>query len=332
MARTNKAVEKQAQLAEQMYNKIYGKTEETAPAPEEQPKVEEVAQQSEEVEQNAESAAPEPQPVEVQEVADQPVEVKENDAQQVKPKFPDADPNDPSWEQKYKVIANKYSAEVPRYAAEIRSLKAEIDELKQSLDKSSEAPKAEPKSSVKPEEVEEYGEKFVDFVKRAASDAVPSDVNELKTSVEEMRREQQVLARKRFFGELVELSPQWEQLNEDKAFLGWLGEIDPFSGQQRQVIFDDAYSKLDAWRVANFFNGYSESQKATEPPPPKPSLDSQITPKVTARTTTPPAKKVYSTTDVARFYDDMRRGKYSTEEAARIESDIFAAQAEGRFR
>ena len=332
MARTNRAVEKQAQLAEQMYNKIYGKTEDSAPVQEENPPVVEESQESEPVEQKVEDVAPEAQPAEPQVIADQPVEAKENDTQQVKPKFPDADPNDPVWEQKYKVIANKYSAEVPRYAAEIRSLKAEIDGLKQRLDKPSDDPKPEPRSSVKPEEAEEYGEKFVDFVKRAASDAVPSDVNELKSSVEEMRREQQVLARKRFFGELVELSPQWEQLNEDKAFLGWLGEIDPFSGQQRQSIFDDAYSKLDAWRVANFFNGYSESQKAQEPPPPKPSLDSQITPKVTARTTAPPAKKVYSTADVARFYDDMRRGRYTNEEAARIESDIFAAQAEGRFR
>jgi hypothetical protein len=331
MARSNKAVEKQAELAEQLYQKVYGNTAESAPEQKEQGQQETPSNESEQ-KQEAESSAP----VGTEQVVASdatPAEAKtENVVEQPKQKFPDADPNDPSWEQKYKVIANKYSAEVPRYAAEIRGLKAEIESLKSKIESKPAEPDTQAPSKIKPEEVEEYGEKFVDFVKRAASDAVPGDVNELKQSVEEMRREQQVLARKRFFGELVELSPQWESLNEDKSFLSWLGEIDPLTGQQRQAIFDDAYSKLDAWRVANFFNGYSESQQAKEPPPPRPTLESQIAPKVTARTTAPPAKKYYSTSDVARFYDDMRRGKYSTEEAARIESDIFAAQAEGRFR
>jgi hypothetical protein len=327
MPKVNKVVEKQAQLAEEMYQKAYGKTEESAPAKEETGMQNPQPTESQPAEATQESAPQQTDGVQAEEV-----KPAENAIEKPKQKFPDADPNDPSWEHKYKVIANKYAAEVPRYAAEVRSLKSEIEDLKQRL--TTQQPPAQPAAGqISPEEVEEYGEKFVDFVKRAARDGMPnSDVDGLKQSVEEVRKEQTKLARTRFFDELGALSPQWQSLNEDKEFLGFLADIDPYTGQQRQVLFDDAYAQLDAWRVANFFNAFESGQPRTEPAPQKPSLEPQVTPKVTGRTAPPPGKKIYSTVEVARFYDDMRRGKYSADEAARIESDIFAAQAEGRFR
>lgn len=316
MPKVNKAVQKQAELAEQLYQQTYGNTSAEAPVKEESSPVE--APPPESVEQ----------PATVVESA--PVDAStENAIEQPKPKFPDADPNSSSWENKYKVIANKYSAEVPRYAQEIKSLKAEIEELKAKLVQP--APSTPAPSKLKPEEVEEYGEKFVDFVKRAASEVLPDDVSTLKQSVEEVRKEQVALARRRFFEELGSLSADWESLNTDKGFLDFLGELDPYTGQQRQVLFDDAYAKLDAWRVANFFNSYSAGQEKNVPPPP-PSLEAQVAPRATGVTAPPKGKKVYSTADVARFYDDMRRGRYTADEAARIEQDIFAAQTEGRLR
>lgn len=321
MPRSNRAVERQAQLADELYQQTYGNTNQQAPANEEQGET---------------TPPPDPQPkLEVTESApeaaapaDPPTE---NAPETPKPKFPDADPNDPSWENKYKIIANKYSAEIPRYAAEIRSLKTEIDSLKQKL-ATPQQPTQPASPQILPEEVEEYGEKFVDFVKRAAREVVPNDVESLKQSVEEVRKTQTNLERKRFFEELGGLSPVWQELNEDKGFLDWLGELDPYTGMQRQQLFDDAYGKLDAWRVANFFNAYFDGVPKQEPPPPKPSLEPQVTPKVSGRTAPPQGKKIYTTAEVARFYDDLRRGKYTQDEAARIEQDIFAAQSEGRMR
>jgi hypothetical protein len=321
MPRVNKVVEKQSQLADEMYNKLYRNTEQSAPEGNEPAKPETVVAPSEE--QVVEQSAPE---------AAAPAEAKpENADDQPKPKFPDADPNDKSWEQKYKVLANKYSAEVPRYAAEIRSLKAEIVDLKKSAEQKP-AQTRQAETLVKPEEVAEYGEKFVDFVKRAAKEVVPSDVEELRSTVNELRNTNSQLERKRFFDELVGLSPTWESLNTDKEFLDWLGELDPYTGQQRQSLFDDAYAKLDAWRVANFFNAYNEGVQKKEPLAPKPSLADQVVPKTTGKTPPPQGKKIYSNAEVARFYADLRRNVYSPEEAQRIEKDIFAAQAEGRLR
>ena len=321
MARVNRNAEKQAQLADEMYNKIYGNTGTPAPENKDPPPQETV--EAPVVEPATDQAAP----------ADEATaEVKkENDETQPKPKFPDADPNDKSWEQRYKVLANKYSAEVPRYAAEIRSLKAEIAELKKAAEAKPE-PAKQVDNLVKPEEVAEYGEKFVDFVKRAAKEVVPNDVSELRSTVEELRKTNSQLERKRFFEELAGLSPTWESLNTDKEFLDWLGELDPYTGQQRQSLFDDAYAKLDAWRVANFFNAYNDSLEKKEPPAQKPNLAEQVTPKTTGKTAPPQGKKLYTNAEVARFYDELRRGKISQEDARRIEQDIFAAQAEGRFR
>lgn len=325
MPKANKAVERQAQLADELYQQAYGKTSEEAPKNEEPGE----KTRPQDPQPTPEPTASAPEVIQTAQPAAEPP--AENAPDAPKPKFPDADPNDPSWEQKYKVIANKYSAEVPRYAAEIRSLKAEIESLKQRLS-TPQQPAQSASSQIKPEEIEEYGEKFVDFVKRAAQEAVPADVETLKQSVEEVRKTQGALERKRFFEELGGLSTTWQSLNEDKGFLEWLGELDPYTGAQRQQLFDDAYEKLDAWRVANFFNAYSDGMPKQEPPPPKPSLETQVTPKVTGRTAPPQGKKIYTHADVARFYDDLRRGKYSQDEAAKIEQDIFAAQAEGRFR
>ncbi len=334
MPRTNRAVEKQAQLAEEMYQKAYGKTEESAPVKVEEGEQEAPSTESAEPEAKATESAPQQNdPNESTEQADAKVEdVKtEENAEEPKPKFPDADPNDKSWEQKYKVIANKYSAEVPRYAAEIRELKAQIKDLEQRLEQK-QPTHAPASTNISQEEVDEYGERFVDFVKRAAKEAAGNeDVNGLKQSVEEMRKEQAALGRKRFFDELNGLAPQWQELNENKDFLSFLNELDPYTGEQRATLFDDAYGKLDAWRVANFFNAYSDGQ-TKEPQQPKPSLEPQVTPKVTGKSAPVQGKKYYNTAEVARFYDDLRRGRYSQEEAARIEQDIFAAQAEGRFR
>lgn len=341
MARIPRAVEKQAQLAEDLYKQAYGNTDGTPPAAPVEPTPEGVPPQNQEATPPAEPpAAPtDGKPTDQNTPAPAEPNTPENDDGKPKPKFPDADPNSNTWEQKYKVIANKYSAEIPRYAQEVRGLKERIADLESKLTEAKSQPtQSAPVQKVKPEEIEEYGDKFYDFVKRAASEVVPagagnSEVEKLKESVEEVSKTQQRIARTRFFEELGKLAPQWEALNTDQDFLTWLNGIDSLSGRARQDIFDDAYGQLDAWRVANFFNGFTSEQTPKAPEPnPRDALESQLVPTSNRAVTPPPSKKFWTTAEVARFYDGMRRGDYSEEEAARIEKDIFAAQSEGRFR
>ena len=329
MARVPKAVEKQAQLAEDLHAQLYGNTGQ--PAPDGQPAEAGQPQSQDQTTPPAEQSAPAESTAAPAESAPQ-----ENATDAEKKKFPDADPNSDAWEQKYKVIANKYSAEIPRYAQEVRSLKEKIAGLESKIEELKAAPAQQaPVQKVKPEEVEEYGEKFYDFVKRAASEVVPNaptgDVDKLKESVDAVAKQQRQIATTRFFEELGKLAPQWEQLNTDQEFLEWLNGLDAYTGRPRQDLFDGAYGELDAWRVANFFNAYT-GEKPKEPESQTPSLESQVVPSSSRAATPPPSKKFWNTNEVARFYDDCRRGVYNEDEAARIEKDIFAAQAEGRFR
>jgi hypothetical protein len=331
MPRLPKAVEKQAQLADEFHQKAYGNTEDGTPA------------------QPAPTAAPEElkqndPPFQTEPATDAPAESqpaptafpKENE--QPKQKFPDADPQSEVWEHKYKVLANKYSAEIPRFAAEIRQLKEELGDVKAENAKLKAAPAAQPMNlDIKPEEVEEYGENFINLVKRAAASAAqnasPGDVGEIRKEVDRLKRDQQQMSQQKFFDELVKQAPQWERLNTNSEFLEWLSGLDPLTGRSRQDLFDDAYSRLDAWRVANFFNGFGSENK--EPPPlPSAKLAEQVTPKTSRATPAQPAsnKKIWSHSDIARFYSDVRNGKIDQEAGARIESEIFAAQNEGRIR
>lgn len=285
-----KKVEEQARLAEDLHTQTYGNT--STEAPKEEPKVEPVP---------AASAPPEN--------ATAPVEHKDD------------------YEAKYKVLSGKYSTEVPRMAAEIRQLKEQTQKLEAELNAARNQPSVPP--TVKPEEVERYGEEFVDFTRRVAQSVSP-EVGEIKKTVDQLRAEQERLARDRFFSDLATKAPQWETLNTDSGFLAWLAELDPYTGRPRQELFDDAYSRWDAWRVANFFNSYGGTKPAAASP--KPSLEEQVVPSASRAESPPPAKKVYTVSQVQKFYSDVRNGRYSPDEAGRIERDIFAAQAEGRLR
>lgn len=291
------AVEKQAKLAEDLHRQFYGNTAEAAPK--EEPKAEVPV---------AEPAAEAPAPVDPAPVASTPAEEE-------------------SFKRKFDVLQGKYSAEVPRMAAEIRDLKAKLAQAEAAL-KTKESAPPQP-SRITPDEVSEYGEGFVDFVKRAAADSVPADVGEMRATVEQLKGETVRLARDRFFSDLAKAAPQWESLNEDKAFLTWLSGIDPLSGRIRQEIFDEASNSLDAWRVANFFNGYRGEQEP-EPQQPDP-LVQQVEPPTTRVSAPPPGKKIWKTSEIAAFYAAVREGRLPRDEAARVEEDIFAAQADGRI-
>lgn len=314
MPRLPKSVEKQAELAEQIYQQAYG----TPQQPPEAPKAAEA------------STAPVEDPTPPTSVDNAPTEelVKADAEQQATPE--DGDIN--YWKQRAKIADGRVNAELPRMAQTIRDLKGQLADAKSKIRELEES-KSEPSApaGVKPEEVEQYGADFIDMVKRVARDATPGADPDLKAKVQEVTEQQRRVARQQFFEQLGRDAPQWESLNTDEGFLAYLGGLDPYTGRPRQELFDDAYEKLDAWRIANFFNSYNESRRV-EPSSPKPSLADQVVPSANKATKPPPSKKVWTTADVARFYDELRRGVHTQDEAARIEQDIFAAQKEGRLR
>ena len=251
-----------------------------------------------------------------------------------------------NWEHKFRVLQGKYNAEVPRLKRandELQDqLKAMQQQLQQLSEKVSAAPAPAPAPSISNEEVERYGPEFVEFVRKVARQEAPTqqvDLASIERSIaskvdERVRPAEEIgqrTAKQLFFADLTKLSPNWEQLNTDDKFLNWLADTDPLTGALRQDIFDDAYGKLDAQRVAAFFNSFGGAVSAAPTAPP---LQTQVVPQTSGTPvgTPQPGKKIWYKSEVAKFYDDMRRGLVKPDEAVRIEGEIFAAQKEGRLR
>jgi hypothetical protein len=280
-----------------------------------------------------------PPPVEappvVEKKADPPPPVEP--AAEVKPAILDG-PESKEWEQRYRVLQGKYNGEVPTLQRENRQLRSDLqavkDEVGQLRDQLRSQPAA-PKTEDQFRELkEQYGPEFVDFIKQVATSVVPQPQTIDMAAVDERIRpveEATVRSLKNsFFGELAMMAPDWERKNTDSGFLSWLMERDSLSGRSRQELFDEAYSRLDAQRVSAFFNGYGGAPNVGVA---STVADTMVTPSTARNQPPPPAgKKIWRQAEIANFFTLVRQGRYSAEEAAKIEQDIFAAQAENRVR
>jgi hypothetical protein len=365
MSALPKAVQAQIDRANQLSKEVYGKDPTppepdphapvaAAPAPAETPVEQPVAAAPAPAETPAPSPEPTPAP---------PANVTPAPA--------------PDFEQRYKVLQGKYNAEVPRLQAQTNQL---IDQVRQltsqltstqallaSLGTQQPAAPAQPAPApqgqrlVKDEEVQEFGADLIDVVRRVAREengSVLSEVdrrlqpvakqlaqtsNDAKAAKEEMQRN----TAGRFFDELSEAVPNWQQQNTDQGFLQWLDQRDPYTGRVRGDLLTEAYQAHEASRVVAFFLGYQNEHAAVTPPPapasaPAPAAGKTLEGFIAPGTAKPgPAgaqegsgKRVWTRGEIGQFYSAVRTGqiKAGSTEAKRLEADIFAAQREGRVR
>lgn len=265
-----------------------------------------------------ESAPGEEQPVEQQAVEEQETP-------------PVAAPASDDWEQKYRALAGKYSAEVPRYAEELRGLKAQVLELTERL---AAPPQAEalPSKLTPAQVVEQFGEDFAEAVGAIAAQVADQRNGKLQKQVEAAQGLATQNARAQFMSDISKAVPDWQAIDQDPRFTAFLDEVDAMSGRSRRDFFADADARNDATRVAAFFTTFRGSIGPANPPASQnPALQAQLVPSSARTNDAPPGKKVYSTADIRNFYTQARKGLVSAQDYDRIESDIFAAQREGRL-
>jgi hypothetical protein len=304
MALNKKVVEQEAR-ANQIHQEVYGNTETT----------------------------PDPQVTEVQA---EPVETAVETAP-VMEQTKVVDPNDETWEHRYKVLTGKYSAEVPRLAEEIRELKAELAAMREV--KTPEPAELTLKSMTPEAVVEQFGEDFAAAVGAIAERIAAQQGNKVREEfapqVEQVRKSTAQTQRADFMRELSSLVPDWREIDVDAGFTAFLDEVDPLSGRSRREYFNEADASNNANRISRFFTSF----KATKAPAPKPtpsvesriSLESQISPSSSQKSESIPGKRFWTQADIRKFYQDMRRGLVGLDEGKRIESDILAAAREGRM-
>ncbi|WXL27754.1 hypothetical protein WG219_10005 [Ectopseudomonas mendocina] len=250
------------------------------------------------------------------------------------------------WQHRFSVLKGKYDAEVPPLQRQVSELTRQLQEAKQELPAASAPQRAQDAiADLSKEELEQFGPELIAVIQRIASKAAgpastvgAAEVETLRQEVGQLRDERQQDATARFWTDLEQAVPNFRQINDDQQFHAWLGEIDPFSGVPRQQLLINAQKELSAYRVAALFNAYTQATFAaakppgTQPPPIPPEQVQPAASRVGAETLQPATQqRMWSSADISQFYKDKAAGKYLPADAAALETDIFAAQSQGRI-
>lgn len=262
-----------------------------------------------------------------------------------------------TYERRYRTLQGMYNADTARLRAENQGLTGRVTQLEQLLSTLQTAQPTAPAQTtqsklVTDKDVEEYGDS-IDVMRRVTKEETSAYLNkiaeleglvrqmqsQLVPRVEQVARNQAVSAEQMFWTELSSSVPNWRDVNNDQKFHDWLLEVDPLTGQTRQALLEQAQQSLDSRRVASFFSTWQSLNGQAVAQSPRAvaasQLEKQIAPSKGRASGAPSAEqpKTYAPGDIAKFFDDVRRGVYKGREAERdrIERDIFAAQREGRI-
>lgn len=232
-------------------------------------------------------------------------------------------------EQRYQVLQGKYNKEVLEarnnqgQSAEVEALKNQIDQLRQQLSESQNVEKTF-LTGEKAEELREgYGSELIDDFSTIIRDEIMAEINEKFQNVQRdvkhdsFATKQALLAQK-----LAAHRIDFEQTNNDPLFHDWLSKFDPETGIQRQQALTQLFNQGQLDATASMFMEFvqgGQPQQQTSP----------FTQHVQHPTSAPAADVVssvvptYSRQQIQQFYTDWARGKYTAEEAERIEREII---------
>lgn len=263
-----------------------------------------------------------------------------------------------NFEQKWRSLQGSYNASMRRVSeleqrlVQMQTLIATMSEAQPPARQQASQQQEEDYRLLTEEEAADYGDS-VDVMRKVSREELTPLVQRLMSierslgdvtgrlapQVQSIANQQYQTAEQNFWGTLVQLVPDWREVNESPDFQGWLLEHDPLTGHTRQAFLEQAQQNLDAGRVAQFFMTWKGGS-----PQPAPgnrgngtspsALELQVAPG-RSRSSSPTAQnqKTYTTADISKFYDDVRKGAYKgrDEEKNRVERDIFSAQQEGRI-
>jgi hypothetical protein len=174
-------------------------------------------------------------------------------------------------------------------------------------------------------DVNTYGHELVDFAQRAAAHVVAPHLQQLDQQTAELRER---LAQEANLDRAVERElPNYQEIDRDPRWHRFLLEIDPYTGRPRQVLLNDAVASGSAERVVAFFRGFLREVGDIQSPTSARAVSGRARPAASSS-----EKSVYTRTQIAKLYEQHRRGAYSgrEQEWARLEYDIYRASAEGR--
>lgn len=277
-----------------------------------------------------------PAKVETPDPKDQASTQDQDDKQLTKPLGEEHD----AWETKYQILQGKYNKEVPALHKEIRSLKesagsgadsVELNRLKDENTTLKTLLKDQPNPITAPgldELREEYSSELVDGLLNAMKgmvDPLQHKVDQVGESVKSantnttLDRLKQMLAKENI---------DFDRVNNDPLFVDdWLSELDAYSGVSRNDLLQKAFNSGDIDRAARFFTDYVGATHQTNSSSAANTLEKHVTvPSSAGDSPVDTGTSVWNDETIAQFYRDVADGKkYSPEEAAKLEAELFTA-------
>ena len=266
-----------------------------------------------------------------------------------KPVEPTPKPTEPevpeeTWQQKYKTLKGMYDAEVPRLHSDVRELRSQMEKLQ----KAAEAPKPETKPAkveklVTDADVQAFGEDLIEVQRKVAREVAAEfrgELDAMKAENEKLREQLNTtgsqVSEASFEQRLYRLVPDFQAVNADDRWIGWLNEVDPLLRAPRKSVAQDAFNRGDAEAVAHYIGMFKASVAPVEQPSDKAAeLEKQIQPTRSASNApVSPTAKTYTDAQVQKMFQKSvelsSRGQ--RDEAMKLEAEIDAAYREGRVR
>ena len=277
-------------------------------------------------------------------------EVKKTELKEVKPA--DTSPTDveDDFKQKYNTLKGKYDAEVPRLHQQVKQMTDELSAFRKEMTAKKEEP-TKPKekvSLVTDADREEFGEDLLNVQRKVAQEVAQDYEEKLEQQNKTIKELQDQIAGTNkqvgdvgFSQRLVNLIPDFAQIDNDERWIAWLNEHDPMLRAPRRVQAQVAYDKGDAEAIADYVKLWKATLAETPDEPEKPvaqqELEKQVAPNRSANSVKAPATpngKIYSARDMDSAWAKVRtlntRGKY--DDAAKLEAELTAAYMENRVR
>lgn len=264
------------------------------------------------------------------------------------------DENSQTWKDRYFGLQGRYASSQKLIGEQeeiMRQMGREVLQARAAPPRHQAPPPLPPQDYITEQDVQNYGSELIDLTQRAAAQVVAPQLQRIE---EENARLREQLAReaRRGLDQQVELAvPNYREIDRNPRWHDWLLGIDVFSGRVRQQLLNEAISSASAPRVISFFKGFLQEEVATGHREPAPSSMATLArepavplvalatpgrarPATGGDTAVPSNKPTYTRAEIARLYDQQRRGAYAGREAewARQEADIIAAPLEGRVR
>lgn len=270
------------------------------------------------------------------------------------------DENSPTYAQRWRSLQgvfNSQHTQLQNALQRVESLEGVIAMMKVTPDRPSEV--GPTTSYITEKDREDFGADMVDFTTRAAKqenaqlrkelDDARSQMQQLGAqfqqlqgqvvpTVRQVAQNQQRNAQQEFFGALTQSMPDWETLNGNSKFHQWLLTPDPMTGITRQTYLEDAQKTFDVTRVLSIFRAFAPATgttSATSRKAPTNELELQVAPGRNLSAPAPSANEArkWSRVEIAKLYDENRRGGFKGREAEfrALEQDVFTAQRDGRL-